>query len=263
MVEDVEIKRASPGDAEILADISKRAFESDIEVGAPGSGGPPGYDSITVHRDDASKTWYDYWEVLYKDRIVGGLRVSKVSSRHGYIFGVFIDPQYHRLGIGGEFFRLIESEYPEYKKWSLDTPEWNVRTKSFYEKIGYVQLGILRWVPTFDLRYYVKIIDPDYQDELVKISDLIIGMKNVDVLGMIQSINEARTVKTKDGEEHRVADATLVDGDTTITLPLWDDVMRQAKEHELVRIQNGYVTEFRGKLQINLGRSSVLIILNR
>ncbi|MHA2351269.1 MAG: hypothetical protein ACXADL_16755 [Candidatus Thorarchaeota archaeon] len=50
MKDKIEITLAQPEDAEILTEISKRAFDSDIEVGAPGPGGPPDYDSERIQR---------------------------------------------------------------------------------------------------------------------------------------------------------------------------------------------------------------------
>jgi hypothetical protein len=43
--ERVKIETASEADVDVFAEISKRAFDTDIEVGAPNSEGPVGYDS--------------------------------------------------------------------------------------------------------------------------------------------------------------------------------------------------------------------------
>ncbi|MHA2302118.1 MAG: GNAT family N-acetyltransferase, partial [Candidatus Thorarchaeota archaeon] len=60
MEDSIEVVTATPEDAAILADISKRAFESDVDVGSAVSGGPMGYDSVDVHRRDAKREWLDY-----------------------------------------------------------------------------------------------------------------------------------------------------------------------------------------------------------
>ncbi|MEH7464886.1 GNAT family N-acetyltransferase, partial [Bacillus thuringiensis] len=36
---------------------------------------------------------------------------------------------------------LIHQEFPEAEKWSLDTPEDNIRNHRFYEKCGYKVVG--------------------------------------------------------------------------------------------------------------------------
>ncbi|MFX0092507.1 MAG: GNAT family N-acetyltransferase [Candidatus Hodarchaeota archaeon] len=260
MTDKIEIELANASDAEILADISKRAFDSDVEVGAEGPGGPEGYDSVDAHRRDALNERVDYWKFTFNGQIVGGTRVYKRSKDHYYIYGVFIDPNFHRRGIGTKTFGLIERKYPDAKMWSLDTPEWNPRTKGFYEKIGFVQTGSLRWVPIFDLRYFVKITDEEYQIEMVNISELGEGMSNVLVEGAVQRVSEVRNITTKDGKEHRVVDVTLVDNTGSIVLVLWDDFIRQVRMGERIIVDTGYVSSFRGNLQLNISRNGQLII---
>ena len=34
----------------------------------------------------------------------------------------------------------IEAAFPEVKEFTLDTPVWNVRTNSFYSKLGYQEV---------------------------------------------------------------------------------------------------------------------------
>ncbi len=260
MTNEISIERAKPEDAETLADISKRAFDSDIDVGAIKPGGPDGYDSIEVHRRDTQLDRTDYWKFLFNDKIVGGTRVYKASEDHGYIYGVFIDPDFHRRGIGTETFRLIESKYPEVKKWILDTPVWNVRTKAFYEKMGFKQEGILRWTPAFDLRYYVKIIDSSYQTRFTSISDLQDGMKGLVVKGRAYDISERRNVTSRDGKPLEVANATLTDETGSVNLVLWNDTIRQVNEGEDIIIENGYVSSYEGKLQLGVSREGLIII---
>ncbi|MDF1538516.1 MAG: GNAT family N-acetyltransferase [Candidatus Thorarchaeota archaeon] len=268
----VTIELAKPEDAKILADISKRAFDTDVEVGALVPGGPQGYDSVAAHRrdmgydsvdaqrSDALNERTDYWKAIYNDQIVGGTRVHRVSPEHCYIFGVFVDPDLHRRGIGTQFFQKIEGKYPQAKKWSLNTPEWNIRTKRFYEKVGFVQTGILRWVPTFNLRYFVKITDDIYQEKLVSISKLNDGMEGISVKGTVELISEKREVTSKDGKELHVVNATLTDATGSVTLVLWNDQILQIHEGESIVVENGYVNEFRGTLQLNIARNGQIII---
>ena len=45
----VQLTKAGTSDAPVLNAISKHAFDSDVEVGAPAAGGPPGYMSLKYH----------------------------------------------------------------------------------------------------------------------------------------------------------------------------------------------------------------------
>ena len=45
----LQFVKASTSDALTLNGISKRAFDSDVQVGEPSAGGPPGYMSVSYH----------------------------------------------------------------------------------------------------------------------------------------------------------------------------------------------------------------------
>ena len=46
---DLRFVKAGTSDALVLNSISKKAFDSDVEVGAASAGGPPGYQSVSFH----------------------------------------------------------------------------------------------------------------------------------------------------------------------------------------------------------------------
>ncbi len=262
MVDSIEVVKVSPEDAEVLADISKRAFESDVEVGSSVKGGPLGYDSVDEHRRHATSDWIDYLKVLYDGKIVGGMRVYRMGTGHNEIMGVFIDPDYHRKGIGKRSFEQVLEMYPDAKKWTLDTPDWNIRTKNFYEGLGFVQYGVLRWETEFELRAYQLLIDPNFETELTRINELVDGMKRVVVKGTIEKVPTPReVVSRKDGKTHKVADAVLSDETGTVKLVLWNDRIRQVKPDERVLIEPGYVSSYREEIQLNLSRFGRIVIL--
>ena len=70
----------------------------------------------------------------------------------------------------------------------------------------------------------------------------------------VLSMNEVRTVKTKDGEAHRVVDAQVGDSTGQILLSVWDEKIEQIQEGDLIDITDGYVTRFKGRYRLNLGR---------
>jgi GNAT superfamily N-acetyltransferase len=262
MEDSIEVFDATTDDAEILANISKRAFESDIEVGSSVKGGPMGYDSVEVHRRDAKRDWLDYLKILYNGQTVGGMRVYKMHPGHYEIMGVFVNPDYHRKGIGKKSFEIVMRMYPDAKKWTLDTPDWNIRTKNFYEKLGFVQYGVMRWEPDFELRAYELLLDPDFKRDITSISELADGMKQVTVEGIVDAIPPAReVVSRKDGKTHSVADARLTDETGSVKLVLWNGAIRQVNPGERILVDKGYVNSFREEIQLNLSRFGRLIIL--
>lgn len=135
----LRFERASPGDAWILAEISERAFHSDIHCGAPGLGGPPGYKS------DRWQTRMmmagDYYKMLFYDRTVGGVIVRLQGYQCFNVVRIFVDPAFQNQGIGTRAFEFLWTEYPEVQLWTLGTPAWNRRTRHFYGKLGFVETG--------------------------------------------------------------------------------------------------------------------------
>lgn len=259
----ITIELAEPDDAEKLADISKRAFDSDEKFGAPGPGGPPGYDSPKHQKRMIENPSMDYLKFLYDGIIVGATTVYKMNDTHYEIFNVFIDPEYHRRGIGKKSFEMIMEKYPQAKRWTLDTPDWNTRTKSYYEKLGFQQYGIFRWVPTFDLRAYELVLDSEYKIETTKIADISDNDQRYFVEGMVESISEPREVfSKKDNKYHQVAEIILQDESSSMKLVLWDDKIRQVKPNERIRVETAYVSTFKDEMQLNVSRNGRISILN-
>jgi len=258
----ITIESAESDDAEKLADISKRAFDSDVEHGAPGEGGPPGYDSPDHQKRMIENKSGDYLKILYDGKIVGGTTVWPVSDTHHEIFNVFVDPDYHRKGIGKESFRLIMEKYPQAKRWTLDTPEWNTRTKAYYEHLGFKQYGIFRWVSTFDLRAYELILDSEYKVETTKIADVEGNDKRYIIDAMVDEISEPREVfSKKDNKYHQVADAIVSDDSGSMKLTLWNEMIPQVKEKERIRIETAYVSTFKDEMQLNVSKFGRIAIL--
>ena len=132
---DIHIERASRSDAEVLAEVSKNAFDSDVCCGGRGPGGPPGYDSVSWQRRVIDAV--DYYTITTDRRIIGGVIVRDEGNGVCNLMRVFIDPAYHRRGIGLTAMREVLSRYPNAKRWWLDTPAWNTRTRPFYLKCGF------------------------------------------------------------------------------------------------------------------------------
>jgi len=135
----IRCEKARTKDAAALARISERAFHSDIHCGAPGLGGPPGYSSEQWQREMMHIG--DYYKVLVGDQIVGGFIVLRKGPREYELGRIFVDPDYQNKGVGTQAFEFLWEEYPLAKRWTLDTPAWNRRTRHFYKKVGFVEVG--------------------------------------------------------------------------------------------------------------------------
>lgn len=116
--------------------ISKESFDSDILVGSTEAGGPPDYDSISWH-EQMQKEGHLYAYKL-QNKIIGAALLW-IHKNEIYIGRIFIDPSYFQKQLGLKLMEMIEVMLPN-ASYVLDTPVWNVRTNSFYQKCGYMEV---------------------------------------------------------------------------------------------------------------------------
>ena len=140
---------AGTSDALTLTGISKRSFESDVLVGGPSKGGPPGYMSVQFHTKMARMK--HLYKLSENGLIIGGAILSLKDDVLS-IERIFVAPESFRKSYGIFMMKEIEGLFPEVKKYMLDTPDWNIRTNSFYKKLGYRELRREK-----GLVYYVKL----------------------------------------------------------------------------------------------------------
>jgi ribosomal protein S18 acetylase RimI-like enzyme len=139
---------AGTSDALTLTGISKRSFETDVSVGGPSKGGPPGYMSVPFHTKMARMK--HLYKLTDNGLVVGGAILSLKDDVLN-IERIFVAPEYFRKGYGLFMMKQIEELFSNVKKFLLDTPDWNVRTNSLYKKLGYKELRRGK-----GLVYYVK-----------------------------------------------------------------------------------------------------------
>ena len=133
----LQFLKAGTADAVSLMCISKKAFDSDVEVGAKGAGGPPGYNSLSFHTKMARMNCL--YKLVDDYKIVGGALLFLKDDILN-VGRIFVDPEHFRKGYGIFMMQQIEAMFPQVKTFSLDTPIWNVRTNAFYQKLGYVEV---------------------------------------------------------------------------------------------------------------------------
>ncbi|HEV2317049.1 MAG TPA: OB-fold nucleic acid binding domain-containing protein [Thermoplasmata archaeon] len=83
---------------------------------------------------------------------------------------------------------------------------------------------------------------------------------NATIDATITAISPPRDVTTARGPT-QVADATLQDDTGTIVLTLWGEDIRKYSVGQKVHITDGWVKDFRGKLQVSMGRSGTIKVL--
>ena len=96
----VDLRPFEPSDADVLAEISRGAFDRDVAVGAPGPGGPPGYDSAQW-QTQAARDASAYLVVEAEGEVVGGMIVFGANGDY-WLGRMFVDPERQNQGLGTE-----------------------------------------------------------------------------------------------------------------------------------------------------------------
>lgn len=132
----MKIENVNKEDIESIVEMSKRAFRTDINVGGKEWDCPPDYDSPVWHTQMADEG--HLYKAISDNKLIGAaILFPDENAKRLYIGRIFIDSIYHRKGYGIKLMESIEMYFPHVKQIDLDTPCWNVRTNSFYQKIGY------------------------------------------------------------------------------------------------------------------------------
>ena len=88
-----------------------------------------------------------------------------------------------------------------------------------------------------------------------KVGELTPQSRAVNVTAKVVSKSEIREIPMgRDGSAHKVCDALVGDETGAIYLTLWDDNIEKVKENDTVRVENGYVTLFKGNMRLNIGK---------
>jgi GNAT superfamily N-acetyltransferase len=133
----LQLLNAGTSDALTLNGISKRAIDSDILVGATSPGGPPGYMSVTFHTKMARQ---GHLYKLTDERLIVGGAILFLKNDVMNVGRIFVAPEHFCKDYGTIMMQEVENMFPEVNEITLDTPVWNVRTISFYSKLGYKEI---------------------------------------------------------------------------------------------------------------------------
>lgn len=93
---------------------------------------------------------------------------------------------------------------------------------------------------------------------MTDIKELKDGTKQANVSGIIVRKEAERTVNLRAGGTSRVAKAVLKDSSGEIALVLWNEQIERVNENSLVSVEKGYVSNWKGELQLNIGRYGTL-----
>lgn len=88
-----------------------------------------------------------------------------------------------------------------------------------------------------------------------KVGELTPQSRAVNVTAKVVSKSEVREIPMgRDGSAHKVSDALVGDETGSVYLTLWDDNIEKINEGDTIRVENGYVTLFKGNIRLNIGK---------
>ncbi len=97
--------------------------------------------------------------------------------------------------------------------------------------------------------------------ERLNIGELRDGAKRIDIEAQVVEKGNTREVQSRFKDEtYKVATAVVADESGSIKLTLWNEQIDRVSVGDKIRIENGYVTSFKGEIQLNVGKYGKLTI---
>lgn len=241
--------------AAMLAFASERAYEKAALDHGKEPWGPRGYKSAKDQLYYIEKL--ETYSILSDEVIVGGLVVSDNGFGVKEIVRIFIDPDFQGNGLASAALQKVMAD-DDAKAWTCGTIRWNKANQGFLEKNGFHRLGEIKGDEPYI--WYQKAVA---ELELPTIKELNSDMSRVVVEGEIIEKAIPRSVRSRRRwRDLTVTEATFKDESGDIVLILWNEQIKQCSVGDRVRIEGGYVKDYRGMRQLNVGKVGKLITLD-
>ena len=126
---DIQIKKATTEDAEVLVDIYNKAFYEDFVK----YGECPGYGKSVNDMEKSINETSKYIAFVDKNP-VGTISVLKKNDGLYYLGALCVIPEYQRQGIGHKLLEFFKEQNKDWKKIELVTPADKEKNINFYTK---------------------------------------------------------------------------------------------------------------------------------
>ncbi|MFS0597523.1 GNAT family N-acetyltransferase [Peribacillus frigoritolerans] len=150
---DITIKRTSLTEVDMLLAIQKEVFAEDYALYED-------HDSTPVNETEAKLIEnierFFHYTILSDNAIIGAIDIRPLDENRLRLSKFFLRNEFQNKGLGSKIIKLMESEFPLIKDWSLYTPYLNKRNHHFYEKLGYIKIGEVQVTEKLQLFRYEK-----------------------------------------------------------------------------------------------------------
>ncbi len=94
----------------------------------------------------------------------------------------------------------------------------------------------------------------------MNISDIGPDSRRINITAKVIDMQQPREITTRFGQT-KVAEAVIEDSTGQFTLVLWGDEVDRVMVGKTIQIENGYIREFQGRLQLNVGKYGKLEVV--
>jgi len=101
----------------------------------------------------------------------------------------------------------------------------------------------------------------DFEGVTSKIGDLKVGMKRVSLKAEMLEIPKSKIVYTRYGTTACISNALIRDETGSMKMSLWNQQIDMVHKGDVVDVKNGEVAWFSGEMQLRLGRSGSLSVI--
>ncbi|MCW3995897.1 MAG: hypothetical protein NWE98_07080 [Candidatus Bathyarchaeota archaeon] len=97
----------------------------------------------------------------------------------------------------------------------------------------------------------------------VKIEELRVGMKKINLIGEVLEVSEPSKVHTQFRDNAVVSNAVIGDETGKILLCLWDQQVGSVSVGDYIEVKNAHVALFKGEKQLRLGKNGSVTVLEK
>jgi replication factor A1 len=120
------------------------------------------------------------------------------------------------------------------------------------------------FVPVLEHARHVSVKEKENsRARCLSIKDLKAGMKRISLKAKILEISEPKLALTRFNNYVMLANVILSDNTSTVKLTLWNGRIKMVSVNDIVQIENADVIMFKGELQLRIGRSGRLRVLDK
>lgn len=95
----------------------------------------------------------------------------------------------------------------------------------------------------------------------MKIRQLNDGMKRVELEVKLVELEDTREVKSRFIDKtYKVSKGIIADESGSVAITFWEQDIDRVHVGDTLTITNGYITSFKGEIQVNIGKYGVLTV---